>query len=827
MSDLLINNLTLKEEWNYSKNQDIDINKITLGSNKKVWWRCERGHEWQATIHSRKKNSCPICSNKIILVGYNDLATTNPELTKEWNYSKNKDFNPTMVSYGSHKKVWWVCSKGHEWQASIHHRNNGSGCPICSNRLALKGYNDLLTINPKLAKEWNFKKNGNLKPDMVTSNSNKKVWWRCDKGHEWEISIYDRNNGSGCPICLNRNVLKGYNDLVTVNPELAKEWNYEKNGNLKPDMVTSNSNKKVWWKCERGHEWQVSIVGRNASGSKCPICTKELQTSFPEQAIYYYIKKLFPDAINGDRHLNIELDIYIPSLKFAIEYDGIFWHKDKKRDERKNNICKENKIVLFRVREDNNCPWTENDYLKIGYCTGSDSSIEEVTNKIISFLGKKLNIDLKKDRTDIYSTFILSQKEQSLQNNNPELAKEWNYEKNGNLKPDMVMSNSNKKVWWICPKGHEWQTSISSRNNGAGCPFCSGQQLLKGYNDLVTVNPELAKEWNYPKNGELRPDMVTSGSIQKVWWRCDKGHEWQATISNRKYGKTGCPICANMQILKGYNDLVTVNPELAKEWNYDRNIGIEPTKLKATSGKKVWWKCERGHEWESSVNSRNQGNGCPICSNKQVLKGYNDLATVNPELSKEWNYEKNISLKPDMVTATTEKKVWWKCERGHEWESRIKSRNIGVGCPICSNKQVLKGYNDFATTNPLLVVEWNNDRNGNLKPDMFTAGSKKKVWWKCEKGHEWQTSIHNRTIGTRCPICSNAKVLEGYNDLATTNPKLAKEWNYEKNNDLMPTMFTANSGKQVWWKCDKGHEWNAEIRARNRGAKCPICKTKE
>ena len=485
MSDLLINNLTLKEEWNYSKNQDIDINKITLGSNKKVWWRCERGHEWQATIHSRKKNSCPICSNKIILVGYNDLATTNPELTKEWNYSKNKDFNPTMVSYGSHKKVWWVCSKGHEWQASIHHRNNGSGCPICSNRLALKGYNDLLTINPKLAKEWNFKKNGNLKPDMVTSNSNKKVWWRCDKGHEWEISIYDRNNGSGCPICLNRNVLKGYNDLVTVNPELAKEW------------------------------------------------------------------------------------------------------------------------------------------------------------------------------------------------------------------------------------------------------------------------------------------------------------------------------------------------------NYDRNIGIEPTKLKATSGKKVWWKCERGHEWESSVNSRNQGNGCPICSNKQVLKGYNDLATVNPELSKEWNYEKNISLKPDMVTATTEKKVWWKCERGHEWESRIKSRNIGVGCPICSNKQVLKGYNDFATTNPLLVVEWNNDRNGNQKPDMFTAGSKKKVWWKCDKGHEWQTSIHNRTIGTRCPICSNAKVLEGYNDLATTNPKLAKEWNYEKNNDLMPTMFTTNSGKQVWWKCDKGHEWNAEIRARNRGAKCPICKTKE
>ena len=531
----------LMKEYNNLKNTNIDLENITLGSNKKIWWKCSQGHEWEASIYSRKNNGCPICSNKQVLKGYNDLATVNPTLVKEWNNEKNTDLKPTMVTYGSSKKVWWKCSQGHEWEASIKHRNNGSGCPICSNKQALKGYNDLATVNPTLAKEWNNEKNGNLKPDMVSANSNKKVWWKCSQGHEWQREICSRNIGDGCSICSNTQVLKGYNDLATINPTLVKEWNNEKNGNLKPDMVTSGSNQKVWWKCPKGHEWQTLIVSR-VNGSGCPICAKELQTSFPEQAIYFYIKKIFPDAINGDRHLGIELDIYIPSKKIAIEYDGIFWHKNKKRDERKNNICKDNKIVLFRVREDKNCDWSENKYLKIVYCTGTDASLENSIKTIISFLGKNINVDLNKERADIYMSFINGQKEQSLMITNPTLAKEWNNEKNGNLKPDMVSANSNKKVWWKCSQGHEWQTNISNRNNGAGCPFCAGKQVLKGYNDLATVNPTLAKEWNNEKNGNLKPDMVSANSNKKVWWKCSQGHEWDAFIYNRNKG-TGCPTC--------------------------------------------------------------------------------------------------------------------------------------------------------------------------------------------------------------------------------------------------------------------------------------------
>ena len=107
MSNLLINNKKLVNEWNYEKNKDVDINKITLGSNKKVWWICNNGHEWQASIYSRNDNSCPICSNKQILKGYNDLETVNPLLAVEWNYEKNDNLTPSMFTSGSHKKVWW------------------------------------------------------------------------------------------------------------------------------------------------------------------------------------------------------------------------------------------------------------------------------------------------------------------------------------------------------------------------------------------------------------------------------------------------------------------------------------------------------------------------------------------------------------------------------------------------------------------------------------------------------------------------------------------------------------------------------------------------
>ena len=129
------------------------------------------------------------------------MQTANPTLAKEWNYEKNNALTHTDVTTGSNKKVWWKCKNGHEWQAYICHRNKGSGCPYCSGKKVLKGYNDLQTVSPSLAEEWNYEKNNELSPADVTQNSNKRVWWKCSEGHEWEATINNRSRGNRCPIC--------------------------------------------------------------------------------------------------------------------------------------------------------------------------------------------------------------------------------------------------------------------------------------------------------------------------------------------------------------------------------------------------------------------------------------------------------------------------------------------------------------------------------------------------------------------------------------------------------------------------------------------------
>ncbi|MBR2848255.1 MAG: zinc-ribbon domain-containing protein [Clostridia bacterium] len=680
-------------------------------------------------------------------------VSDNAQLMAEWDWEKNNElqFNPEILTLGSDKKAWWKCSKGHEWQAKINSRNNGTGCTYCSSRKILRGYNDLQTANSVLAKEWNFERNIGLTPKDVMANSNIKVWWKCGKGHEWQTTINSRNSGRGCPYCSNQKILKGYNDLQTVNPILAKEWNFEKNNALTPADVTANSNNKAWWKCRKGHEWQAVIKSRN-NGRGCPICNSERSTSFPEYSIVYYLQKSGLDVVHSYREQGYELDIYIPSKKIGIEYDGYYWHKSKtKNDLEKNSKCKKDGIKLYRIREGLlSLNDTSIDYIVQKNQKDLPQILEDVLSKII---GMDVDVDLERDIVDIENLREHSEKESSILFSNPKIAKEWNYKKNDNLKPEHFMPNSSKKVWWRCSKGHEWQATIADRNSGCGCPYCAGQKIIKGYNDLQAVNPILAKEWNYEKNNGLTPTDVMPNSSKKVWWKCSNGHEWQATIGSRNKGN-GCPHCSGRLVIKGKNDLQTINPILVKEWNYEKNNGLTPLDITPNSDKKVWWKCSNGHEWQARIADRNSGHGCPYCAGQKVLKGRNDLQTVNPILAKEWNYEKNDGLTPTDVMPNSSKKVWWKCSKDHEWQATIADRNSGCGCPYCVGRKVAKGYNDLQTVNPILASEWNFEKNNELTPMDITLNSGKKVWWKCSKGHEWQARIANRNIGSGCPVCA-------------------------------------------------------------------------
>ena len=307
--------------------------------------------------------------------------------------------------------------------------------------------------------------------------------------------------------------------------------------------------------------------------------------------------------------------------KTGIEYDGQYYHNSEQsfdREKRKNEYCKRNGIRLIRIKEFN-----ENKIVDDVIYYTYDPSYKCLAWAINSLLKDllcidiDLIIDLERDRTDIYEQYICSKKTNSLLEQYPDIAAEWNYEKNGLLNPSMLSPSSGKKVWWKCSKGHEYQMFVYSRVAGSGCPYCAGKRTIIGKTDLLTTHPDIADEWNYEKNGSLTPKDVSAGSGRKVWWKCSKGYEWMTSVSKRVAGRS-CPICRRinnqLNLSPVDNSLSMTHPDIAKEWNYEKNGSLVPDCVLAGSNKKVWWKCFKGHEWEAIISNRTKGHGCPFCA---------------------------------------------------------------------------------------------------------------------------------------------------------------------------------------------------------------------
>lgn len=347
---------------------------------------------------------------------------------------------------------------------------------------------------------------------------------------------------------------------------------------------------------------------------------------------------------------------------------------------------------------------------------------------------------------------------------NPHLLPEWHPTKNLPILPtEVTPRNSTKKIWWICSLGHEWQTKILHRANGSGCPFCSGHKVLSGFNDMATSHPEILKVWHPTKNLPTLPSEISAGTNKKFWWLCEKGHEWQALISDKKNKKTGCIYCSGFSVLEGFNDITATHPNLIKEWHPNKNSTILPTQVSAGSGKKVWWLCLLGHEWNTAISTRASSNrGCPTCSGNRTLIGFNDLASRSPHLLAEWHPTKN-SLKPTEISWSSGLKAWWICPKGHEWEAKISNRNNGAGCYVCGLVQQgitlstpKAGINDLESQFPSIAQEWHPTKSFPLLPSMVRSGSKNVAFWLCAKGHEWKVAVSSRTSRgtTGCPTCA-------------------------------------------------------------------------
>lgn len=412
----------------------------------------------------------------------------------------------------------------------------------------------------KLMRQWDWEANSaaGYSPETTTKGSTKKVFWKCEKGHVWQASPNNRSKGQGCPICAGRQVLAGYNDLLTCNPDIAAEWHPTKNSPLTPQAVTAHSHKNIWWKCAQcGHEWETSVSNRSA-GKGCPICSlkKQGQTKVLNliKASGSFADK-YPELL---AEWDYDKNVMSPSTITPNSSTKVWW---------KCSVCGYTwrTSVSHRTIRRSGCPACKN---KVATNT---NSVKSVRPDLLNYWDYEKNIDISVDNRrrgngcPICSGHQLLIGYNDLATTHPQLCQEWDPTKNGDLTPQKITKGSHKKVWWICPKGHEYSATVSNRVLGRGCPICSLEKRSAARNrnrilrqgSLAQTHPDLAAEWNYELNGDLRPDDVTKGSSRKVWWTCPKGHTYQSTIANRVSGRK-CPVCAGKKIIDGVNDLAIV-----------------------------------------------------------------------------------------------------------------------------------------------------------------------------------------------------------------------------------------------------------------------------
>lgn len=269
----------LAKEWHPTKNGSLKPEDVTYSSAKIVWWlrpyddlRTGKhfDFEWQASVNARsaKGRGCPYLCNQAVWPGYNDLKSCYPELMPFWDFKKNSSVDPGLILFNSNLVVWWIDASGASFQCKVvsvvkgfYKDHPDRVIKVRSDAKLPSRFVSLVDMRPDLAFEWHPTKNGNLKPDDVACESNKKVWWwqpydDPETGKhfdfEWEARIQSRVHGDGNPYLAKRNAKcwSGFNDLLTKCPDVVRYWDYERNGNVRPEDVCASSNQFAYIVCD-------------------------------------------------------------------------------------------------------------------------------------------------------------------------------------------------------------------------------------------------------------------------------------------------------------------------------------------------------------------------------------------------------------------------------------------------------------------------------------------------------------------------------------------------------------------------------------------------
>ncbi|MCQ6274701.1 DUF559 domain-containing protein [Bacillus sp. V3B] len=499
--------------------------------------------------------------------------------------------------------------------------------------------------------------------------------------------------------------------IAEERPELIEEWPLEKNNGNTPYNVRTGSDKYIIWHCkECGHNWETQAKNRAIHNTGCPKCHERYNVGFPELAIYFYFKKIFKDAQLNTPIKEIEkyktVDLYIPSLKLVIEYDGAFAHKKNvNRDIEKSRLILKAGYSLIRVRDNGLPPLKINGMQEYLYERSTFKKISEMIKDLLSMIDDHYNgytEDIKRVKNtiqvDIDNIPILAQipgiiVKDNLLESVPEIQKIWDYERNLDLLPQHFKRNSNFMAFFKCKEGHTSLAQIGSKAKGHGCKVCAGQEATEEHN-LKLLFPEISKEWNYEKN-DKPPEEYRPHSNEKVYWDCPKCKSTYDYIINWRTSKgENCPYCAGKRVNET-NCLATTHPHLLKEWDHEKNKELGLTPFNVTKGQhdKVWWICERGHSHDALIYSRTAGRKCRYCYEEygrfkpRKVKKEKSLAVKKTEIAKQWHPTENGDVRPDEVGPYAREEYIWHCENGHKWSQAPNSRR-SAKCRYCKKNSL-------------------------------------------------------------------------------------------------------------------------------------------
>lgn len=741
-SDRLLSS-ELHKELHLFKNNLPDTDRLTLLKNSTIilWWKCiVCDCEWEATATSRSAGhkKCPNCVEKN--KKYYSLFETFPETKKYFDFPNNEPLaserifqtketlikskfnwitdsgcrivcsvNEVVNILKKHPKLSDVyqsvgekfpelCSLWDEklnngktafevlvWDESVVFKCEKCHCPRTSSRTVYGGSRTCYECHIKsfdrseiiqhlidtgISLEWDTSKNGELNSEnLLLSRDNDDAWWKCcDCGYEWQQcahhSLGIRSSGRSCPKC---------NSLLAKFEEIAKEWNFEKNGTLLPSQVPFWSTMSAHWSCINCQdEWEQSIRDRTKIGTiGCDKCNN-FQSSLPERKLAYCLSLAFGESVkqhqsislvtdtplkNGNKYKKYTPDVVITNgvnNPVVVQFDGWYFHKNKiESDVRISNMIEASGFLLIRVREGEVDSVCKNEISIETNSFYTDNNVVEVTKKIIEIIKGRCELEahiqesvslfLNKD----FSGFVIpiDQMYPMLKKNNlcvthPEIAAEWDFDRNGNLKPQQLTEKSSYIAHWICrdcrrdfTKGVNIRVKneeVASKDIICKCNRCLDRRTSEtDMGDFNLLEESFMKEWNFDLNNILPNEIKIHNYNTKIHWTCIVcGQGFMMSVYRRING-LGCT-CKGVSInvagvsiknISPKNILAVKYPHLSNEWDSNKNNSIMPNDLTFLDGRISSWRClECGFEWnEKIINRTIYGKGCLCCQSEQQL----------------------------------------------------------------------------------------------------------------------------------------------------------------------------------------------------------------